>query len=155
MNENCNNHQPQFVKYIIEGGKIQIRKQCFNCGKVEDRIFKFSECSNIDKLPLLNVELREQFYKQRSEMKQLDYEIEKEKRKQQYDNYLQSYEWKRKHKYIMNKYGYRCILCFKPAVNVHHLTYDRVYLEDERDLIAVCKECHEFIHGFNKEHNIL
>ena len=55
----------------------------------------------------------------------------------------------------MNKYGYRCVLCFKPAVNIHHLTYDRVFLEDERDLIALCKNCHEFVHGLVDDSNIL
>lgn len=155
MNEICNNHNPQFVKSIIEGGRIQLRKQCLNCGEVEDIIFKFSECAYMDSIPILNVLLREQFYKRSYEQKQLNYAIEKEKRKQQYDNYLKSYEWKRKHDFIMNKYGYRCVLCFKPAVNVHHLTYDRVFLEDERDLIALCKNCHEFVHGFIDDSSIL
>jgi len=155
MNEICSNHEPQFVKSIIEGGRTQLRKQCFNCGKVEDRIYKFSECAEIDKLPILDKDLREKCYTRQSEERKLEYETQREKRKQEYANYLQSYEWKRKQKYIMEKYGYRCALCFKPAVNVHHLTYDRVYLEDERDLIAVCKDCHDFLHGFNKDNNIL
>lgn len=155
MNEICSKHEPQFVKSIIEGGRTQLRKQCFICGEVEDRIFKFSECPNIDNIPILNIALREQFYKRRAEYKQLDYAIEKEKRKQQYANYLKSYEWKRKHDFIMNKYGYRCVLCFKPAVNIHHLTYDRVFLEDERDLIALCKNCHEFVHGLVDDSSIL
>ena len=155
MNEFCSNHQPQFVRSITEGGRTQLRKQCLNCGEVEDRIFKFSECADMEKIPILDIALREQLYMRRSEQRQLEYAIERENRKQQYANYLKSYEWKRKHDFIMNKYGFICILCFRPAVNVHHLTYDRIYLEDERDLIPLCKSCHEFVHGINKESTIL
>jgi len=155
MNEICSKHEPQFVKSIIEGGRTQLRKQCFICGEVEDKIYKFSECSDIYNLPILDKDLREKFYTIQSKERRLEYEIQKEKRKQEYANYLQSYEWKRKHKYIMEKYGYRCVLCFKPAVNVHHLTYNRVYFEDERDLIALCKNCHEFVHGFVDDSSIL
>ena len=155
MNELCNNHESQFVKSIIEGGRTQLRKQCLNCGEVEDRIYKFSECTNMDSIPILDTKLREKNYQMKTVVRQFDYAVEKEKRKQEYANYLQSYEWKRKHKYIMEKYGYRCVLCFKPAVNVHHLTYNRVYFEDERDLIALCKNCHEFVHGFVDDSSIL
>jgi len=166
MNEKCNNHYFVFVKYNTEGGRFQLRKQCLNCGEVDGHIYKYSECNNLNEIPLLNSELREERYKKISEIKaaewelkktqqQIDFEAERERRRTEYANYLQSYEWKRKHDYIMNKYGFRCILCFKPAVNVHHLTYKRIYLEDERDLVALCKSCHEFVHDLIDDSTIL
>jgi hypothetical protein len=162
----CDKHEMTFVVLVLENGTRQLRKQCMNCGKVDGTIFKHSIVENIEKLKELDEVMRSYYdaelqslYNQRYEstkdQKQIDFEAKREQRKIEYANYLQSYEWKRKHKHIMNKYGYRCILCFKPAVNVHHLTYDRVYLEDERDLVALCKDCHEFVHGFNKDYTIL
>ena len=60
-------------------------------------------------------------------------------------------EWKRKATIIMRKYKHKCVLCGSWATEVHHLTYERVYLEDVRDLIAVCSECHKFIHSIETE----
>ena len=163
---NCSNHVFEFVVLVLENVTKQLRKQCLNCGKAEGTIYKHSVVEYIDKLPLFNEALRASYdsilqemynkqYEDIKDQKQKDFEIEREKRKQQYANYLKSYEWKRKHDFIMNKYGYRCVLCFKPAVNIHHLTYDRVFLEDERDLIALCKNCHEFVHGLVDDSSIL
>ena len=82
-------------------------------------------------------------------------DVQKENLKLEYESYLKSDEWNRKRSVIMKKYDSICVLCFNKAVNVHHLTYDRIYLEDERDLIPLCKSCHEFVHGINNESTIL
>lgn len=32
-------------------------------------------------------------------------------------------------------------------INLHHLTYERLYKEREDDLVAICTQCHEKRHG--------
>ena len=85
----------------------------------------------------------------------LKFEIERENRRMEYENYLKSKEWKRKSRHIKRKHNGKCMLCFAPAKVVHHLTYDRVYLEDERDLIPLCNNCHNFIHRLINDYKIL
>lgn len=34
----------------------------------------------------------------------------------------------------------------RPATEVHHLTYERVFQEHPSDLLAVCRQCHAEIH---------
>jgi len=44
--------------------------------------------------------------------------------------------------------------CGERAVNVHHITYERVGREANADLISVCRECHERIHSSSRKvHN--
>lgn len=83
--------------------------------------------------------------------KDLQFRIERENKRMEYANYLNSKEWKRKATIIMRKYKHKCVLCGSWATEVHHLTYERVYFEDVRDLIAVCSECHKFIHSIETE----
>ena len=42
---------------------------------------------------------------------------------------------------------YRCEVgnCGKPALEVHHLTYERIYREELMDLLAVCQRCHDVL----------
>lgn len=82
-------------------------------------------------------------------------EIQQENFRMEYEAYLQSDDWKRKSDYIKRKHHYKCVLCDKPSKVVHHLTYIRIYLEDERDLIPLCHECHQFVHGLIDDSKIL
>lgn len=49
----------------------------------------------------------------------------------------------------------RCEKClgFYPvsSINVHHLTYERLGLEENRDLQILCRGCHERTHGIEKQ----
>lgn len=82
-------------------------------------------------------------------------EIDRENRKMEYDSYLQSKYWKAKANYTRQRHGNRCAICGNRADAVHHLTYERVYMEDERDLIAICDECHKFAHGLSEQKDVL
>lgn len=73
-------------------------------------------------------------------------------RKRVYYEYLQSVEWRQKRLSILQRDGGRCFNCKSMEdLHVHHLSYQ--YAGDERtiDLITVCRDCHELIHGIEDE----
>ena len=68
-------------------------------------------------------------------------------KKKAYSRYRKSWRWRNKRKRIMNRAGYKCRKCGRPATQVHHETYRRVGRERLSDLTAVCGGCHKRIHG--------
>lgn len=70
-----------------------------------------------------------------------------EHRKEVYDDYLSSPEWKALRKERLRKDGEKCQRCFNKADAVHHLTYDRIFHEHIDDLISICEPCHYQEHG--------
>jgi hypothetical protein len=62
--------------------------------------------------------------------------------------YLLSDTWNTIRKRILARDRYTCRQCGisgKP-LDVHHITYDNLYSENDDELVAVCRECHEKIH---------
>jgi len=66
----------------------------------------------------------------------------------EYRQYLRSPEWNARRRKALYKAGYRCEQCGKAKpLQVHHLTYERIFNEHQADLQAVCFLCHEWIHA--------
>src|SRR5262249_61805844 len=64
-----------------------------------------------------------------------------------YNWYLGSAFWRERREHILKRANYTCEKCGKrPAAEVHHLTYIRIYQELPSDLVALCKPCHNEIH---------
>lgn len=74
--------------------------------------------------------------------------------KQEYEAYLHSSAWRQKRHWARLRAHGKCQRCgerfVKKEVHVHHLTYERVGHERQEDLQAICKGCHEFIHGIRE-----
>ncbi len=64
-----------------------------------------------------------------------------------YKRYLESAEWAELRARILKRDRWLCRKCKAPAVQVHHLTYKRVFHEDPADLISICIPCHEKEHA--------
>jgi hypothetical protein len=65
-----------------------------------------------------------------------------------YKAYMNSLEWKRKSQKIMRRDSWTCRYCgSRESLQVHHLTYERLYKEKPCDLITLCEECHLMQHG--------
>ena len=66
------------------------------------------------------------------------------------EEYYRSDEWKEKSKQAKNRVGYRCQLCNRKGndttLHTHHNTYIRFLLEDDLDLIVLCRKCHAKFH---------
>lgn len=63
--------------------------------------------------------------------------------KEKYEAYLLTDKWKAIKEYIHKRDRNRCRRCkSKENLQVHHLTYKRVFEEDMGDLLLVCAYCH-------------
>jgi len=69
---------------------------------------------------------------------------------QRYDTYLATSEWASVRERVLARAGGLCEGCrLQPASIAHHLTYCRMGSEMIFDLVAVCRQCHDAIHGFS------
>lgn len=65
-----------------------------------------------------------------------------------YADYLRSAEWAARRDKVMERASHRCEGCRERlATDVHHLTYEHVTQEFLFELVALCAECHDRIHG--------
>lgn len=72
--------------------------------------------------------------------------------KDSYQDYLQSDYWKTRRRRALQLAGHRCQICNRNGrLEVHHNTRERLGRELDRDLLVVCKEHHEMIHGIKRE----
>ena len=64
-------------------------------------------------------------------------------RQNAYEWYLGSEFWQAKRQQALERAGYICEDChIRPATEVHHLTYERIFDEPATDLRALCRLCH-------------
>lgn len=72
-----------------------------------------------------------------------------------YHEYLLSSEWRVLRRMVITRCKDICEYCGVANVEeVHHLTYKRFKHEQLRDLIGVCRRCHEKIHNIKNNHLI-
>lgn len=70
-----------------------------------------------------------------------------------YKNYLGSTYWKEMKDYINLKYDYQCVICFSSRkLHLHHKSYKHKgnFELEKKDIILVCKACHNYIHENNR-----
>jgi hypothetical protein len=72
----------------------------------------------------------------------------RELRAMPYKEYLRTPHWKRRRQHALRAAGYRCQACSNSLahLDVHHNTYENLGEELDRDLIVLCRECHEAFH---------
>jgi len=68
-----------------------------------------------------------------------------------YRKYLKSPQWKSIRTFIITSRQYTCEKCLNKfsenQLQVHHLTYKRIFKEDMMDLLLVCEPCHKSLHS--------
>jgi 5-methylcytosine-specific restriction endonuclease McrA len=68
-----------------------------------------------------------------------------------YSEYLETPEWRRVREGALRRAGYRCQLCSaddeRDELDVHHNTYRNRGAEEARDLVVLCRPCHDYHHG--------
>lgn len=68
-------------------------------------------------------------------------------RKERYEAYLKSPEWRRKRLAAPQRAEHRCQVCYShKRLDVHHRTYVRFGEEHDADLTVLCRRCHELFH---------
>jgi hypothetical protein len=74
--------------------------------------------------------------------------MKKGQRKQQYNQYMKSDEWREFRKRIIRERGHACERCgqTRGEMHLHHLTYVRFMRELPQDVQLVCLACHKKEH---------
>jgi hypothetical protein len=67
-------------------------------------------------------------------------------RHNQYEEYLNSSDWKYKRDIIMARYNRTCQICGDRAIDVHHITYEHIQNEYPFELVPLCRQCHKNWH---------
>lgn len=155
----CNKHDLKKVKLICSNGTIQIKQQCTNCGDVSGNAIGGISNGEKDSLPILNNELRDSYFKRKSEQKSSLFNKYSAQRKdawfQSYNEYLESPEWKAKRLLVLKRDKYLCQCCLDAyATQVHHKSYEFVDLkgnEPSFDLVSICVPCHEKVERMKKQ----
>lgn len=66
-----------------------------------------------------------------------------------YEEYLRTEWWQKIKKAALRRAGFCCQICGardKP-LQVHHLTYERLGTEADKDLQSLCRDCHKVSHN--------
>lgn len=71
----------------------------------------------------------------------------KNPRPKNYNAYLASPEWKKTRSGVLKRDGFCCVICDSKAINVHHRHYHGTGEEKQRDLLSLCRGCHEWVHA--------
>ena len=82
-------------------------------------------------------------------------EMFRPKRSRKYADYLNSIDWKAKCTRLIQKRGKRCEVCNSSyRIEVHHLTYKRIFNERLEDLKVLCFQCHRKAHPEKEQYSI-
>jgi hypothetical protein len=157
MKENTNCPQcdalMDFVRATKQTGGYFIKEQCGACGYAElCTNVKFADLgglAGVEKLPPYDDNACHEQRKRR------DLQTFREKHGGgspfSYEAYLHSAEWQNKRSIVFQKHGGICACCRAAAATVvHHMRYDHIGNEDLRDLLPLCRSCHEYYHPHKK-----
>jgi hypothetical protein len=138
--ENCGSNNTRVFKremtnWNSEDKKIKwlVKMICLDCnhcsGALPHKLF------DIDKLPEKTQEQEFQF----KARKQFD----------DYYEYINSDDWKRKTEVWKSIVNYKCEICGKNNIilQAHHKSYENFKHETKKDILIVCENCHKKIHG--------
>lgn len=69
-----------------------------------------------------------------------------------YKKYINSKEWYRKRERWLEQADYECQWCSRRRcrLQVHHLTYERLFNERDDDVIVLCSTCHKWADKIRK-----
>lgn len=165
----CQHEHVAVVRFTDAIGRPSVRKQCQRCGAHVGDLKKNGY--DLDKLPDWNEPLREDWHnhkQQRAADARNDFVAQTQKQhaderaewSRRYAAYLQSDQWKRVRRQVLERDGYICQNCFcKVAPNtypvpnraeVHHLSYDgynRIGRTFAFECVTLCHKCHREYHG--------
>lgn len=70
----------------------------------------------------------------------------------EYQAYMGSATWRKRAAACKERAGHRCQVCNADGdLDAHHRTYARFMNEEDGDLTALCRKCHDLFHGSKKK----
>lgn len=155
--ERCEHEITEMRRRVASNGAVSFRNQCLNCGGGPGNAIPKSTIKHPapDRIPLFDPQIYKDWSARRDErLRAIDQKYIRLQKAGQaewwrwYDKYLQSTEWRVRRDLVMARAEGVCEGCrSRPAVQVHHLTYDHVGNEFLWELAAVCKPCHDRVHA--------
>lgn|ERR1035441_1202469 len=141
-------------KQVKSNHDIEVRNQCNQCGAKVGHAIRQETLTKreIADLPLWDSHAGGHRYTAKSKRGDLLREEEKsriyEEWNEQYQAYLQTPEWQRCRKLVLERAQDLCEGCRSaPATEVHHLSYEALGDEFLFLLVALCRPCHARWHG--------
>lgn len=141
----CNNHNLEFVLYIIRNGHKRLIKQCLSCGEKDGHNCKLNSVKNINSIPLFSLNLWNNYKDNQSLNRRLYYESKSE-RFEEYVKYINSEKWQILRQEVIKEYDGKCFFCWEKGTDVHHKTYANFGNEPLSDLVLLCRKCHDEEH---------
>jgi hypothetical protein len=146
-------HAKTEIRYrLASNGSRMFKPQCLRCGEVigknwipHSTIPNINNCKPIDDgLRQFNIDLKITLSKELNARKA---NIQRTEFFEDYNEYLQSFEWADRRQKVLARCKWICEGCGKNrAVQVHHLTYQHYRHEFLFELVGICKECHDTLH---------
>lgn len=144
----CEHNHFSLVRVAYKGGKEFVRQLCDECYVLFGNLRGRSSVPQFDSLPLVDKEEREKY-------RHTQWQAQYQRRQEDYHSaffdlytrYLASPGWLARRALVMQRANRVCEGCLsRPAVMVHHLTYEHVGDELLFELRAICAPCHEKCH---------
>lgn len=144
----CKNPDIHPVKIETKTGLI-VKKQCLNCGDYASTAIsrkRFDLSKLLDQVPKRKDAELSNDNKRITKTRRENKENGNQHFWKEYNDYLNSSEWRTKRQKVLERDGYKCQACLENnATEVHHLSYMMIYQEPLFDLISICNDCHDQI----------
>jgi hypothetical protein len=145
----CSCSEAELRRRKQSNGVVIAGFQCVICGKCTRRV-SVKDVS-LDELPWWDEALNAAYWSERNQKMQRHFEEcrarDDARWRSVYEQHLASEKWRVLRRKVMARCKGMCEGCGeKPAVQVHHLTYERLGDEMLFDLVGICIPCHERIH---------
>lgn len=146
----CEHKDQHLVRRVVRGGAVQYVYQCMTCGSSRNQPLSHERVRrefSDQQIPDFDDEIEMRYRERRLEEADAERGDKRAAFLREYSAYLKGPEWAEKRRLVMQRCRGTCEGCGKrPAVEVHHLTYDHVFDEFLFELVGMCKPCHERIH---------
>lgn len=137
----------QVVRRRNAAGNYFFKLSCSKCGMNTGGMIKASEVKEYVVYDSAEMDRRWQIQNKIKETYSIRKSMLWNNRREQYREYLDSWEWAEKAYKVKKRANFICEGCLKePATEVHHKTYDHIYNEFMFELVALCSDCHRRIH---------
>ncbi len=147
----CQHASRELRRRIIADGRPAYYRQCVQCGQAGRAIATKearSELQENTEAPPFDDDLEYKWHARKHAEYVRAYQDIAPKLREEYEVYLKSDDWAARRNGALERAAYVCQVCEHfPATQVHHIHYDRIGVELEPDLLAVCSFCHGLLHG--------
>ena len=131
----------------------QLRNYCDDCGRLVGGTLKHSLASaDTPELSREEATRPERIWREYAEQCDIEKRRQTERRRAEYEAYLQTPEWADRRDRIFKRANGVCEGCGEaPAEQVHNLSYEHGGNEFLWELVAICRRCHLSVHGIEND----